>query len=156
MASQQVSVPTATPPGWANYLMKLMLKTPLLQRFIGRGLMLLTFTGRKSGSVYTIPVSYARSGNHVLAVTKLFRTWWKNLVEGADVSVRLAGKDFAGKAWAAQGDEAQYDILHRYLVDRPIDAKAYGVRRVGGELVEEDVRALLPQLVLIDIELQAG
>ncbi len=37
-------------------MMKLMLKTPGLEQWLGRQLALLTFTGRKTGQQYTTPV----------------------------------------------------------------------------------------------------
>lgn len=156
MATSQVSVPTATPPQWANALMRIALKTPGLQRLLGRSLMLLSFTGRRSGDRYTIPVSYARLGDHVLVVTKLFRHWWKNFAEHPEVEVRLAGRRYSGMACAARGSESRYEELLRYLEDRPMDAKAYGVRRVDGAVSGEDIRKLLPQIVLVDIELKTA
>lgn len=148
-----VSVPRTTPPAWANAVIKLLLKTPVVERIIGRSLMLLTFTGKKSGKRYTIPVSYARSGDRVLAVTKVFRSWWKNFPTNPDVSVRLAGRDHPARAAAAVGTTADFTTLQTYLSARPMDARAYGVRRRDGALVPEDVQRLLPQIVLIDIEL---
>jgi hypothetical protein len=40
-----------------NAMMKLFLKTPLLQKGLGKQLALLSFTGRHSGRRYTIPIS---------------------------------------------------------------------------------------------------
>lgn len=153
MTQTQVSVPTATPPAFLNSVMKVMLRTPGLQRVMGKSLMLLTFTGRRTGRQYTIPVSYARVGDHVLTVTKVFRHWWKNFETNPGVRVRLAGTVFPGTATAAIGDESRFEQLRDYLAERPVDAKAYGVRIEGGRPVSEDVRALLPQVVLVDISL---
>lgn len=153
MTDTQITVPATTPPHWANQLMVALLKTPMLQRWLGRDLMLLTFTGHKSGREYTIPVSYARDGTRVLAVTKLFRHWWRNFETRPDVRVRLAGRTHQGVATAFPGDASHLGVLHDYLKERPMDAKAYGVRRIDGEPVEEDLRELLPQVVLIRIEL---
>jgi hypothetical protein len=54
--SEKVKVPEWTPPAWLNSMMKLMLKTPGLERWLGRQLALLTFTDRKTGQQYTTPV----------------------------------------------------------------------------------------------------
>jgi deazaflavin-dependent oxidoreductase (nitroreductase family) len=153
MTQQQITVPTGTPSAFSNSMVALMLKTPGLQRFLGRALMLLTFTGRRSGERYTIPVSYARVGDRVLAVTKVFRHWWKNFETNPEVELRLAGKVYAGRASAAVGDESRFEQLRDYLATRPMDAKAYGVRMENRSPVAEDVRALLPQVVMVDITL---
>lgn len=153
MTQTQVSVPTTTPPAFLNSAMKVMLRTPGLQRLMGKALMLLTFTGRRTGREYTIPVSYARVGDHVLTVTKVFRHWWKNFETTPEVRVRLAGKVYSGTATSGIGDESRFEQLRDYLAERPVDAKAYGVRIEGGRPVADDVRALLPQVVLVDIVL---
>lgn len=155
MTQTHVSVPTITPPAFLNSAVKVMLKTPGLQRLLGKALMLLTFTGRRSGQTYTTPVSYARVGDHVFTVTKKFRHWWKNFETRPDVQVRLAGKNYAGTASAGIGDDTRFEQLRDYLAQRPVDAKAYGVRIEDGRPVDKDVRVLLPQVVLIDIVLSA-
>ena len=53
--------------------------------------MLLRFTGRNSGKVYTPPVGYVREGDSVVVVTSPTYSWWKNIRDGADVEVRLDG-----------------------------------------------------------------
>ena len=60
--------------------------------------MLISFTGRKSGKVYTTPVEYMRDENTLTVFTQRQRTWWKNLQGGADVTVRLRGHDLSGQA----------------------------------------------------------
>jgi len=154
MTQTQVSVPTTTPPAFLNKVVKVMLRTPGLQRLLGKALMLLTFTGRRTGRQYTIPVSYARVGSHVLTVTKVFRHWWKNFETHPDVQVRLAGKAYSARAIAGVGDESRFEQLSEYLAERPMDAKAYGVRIEDGRPVPADVRALLPQVVMVDISLE--
>ena len=70
-------------------------------------LLLLTFTGRKTGRRYTIPMNYTERGDTIVLVPQApeRKTWWRNLRgEGAPVRVRLRGEDRTG--WAvAHGDE---------------------------------------------------
>jgi deazaflavin-dependent oxidoreductase (nitroreductase family) len=154
MDQPSITVPQRTPPRWMNSMMKVMLRAPGLQRLLGKGLALLTFTGRRSGKRYTIPVSYARSGGGVLVVTKKLRSWWRNFGDVPDVEVRLAGRDHHGRATASIGDPARAGQLRDYLSARRFDAKAYGVRiDADGRANAEDVDALLPQVVLVDIDL---
>ena len=76
-----------------NPLMKALLYSPF-HRGVSKSLMLLTFTGRKSGKRFTTPVGYLRKGEIVIVFTH--SGWWKNLRGGAPVSMRIEGKNFKG------------------------------------------------------------
>lgn len=65
--------------------LRLPFKTPLSER-----LMLLEFTGRKSGKVYQQPVSYVPDGGTLL--TPGGGKWKLNLREGQPIDVRLRGQ----------------------------------------------------------------
>jgi hypothetical protein len=67
-------------------LLRLPFKTPL-----SNGLMLLYYTGRKSGRAYRQPVSFVRAGDTLL--TPGGGRWKLNLQEGAPVRLRLEGRD---------------------------------------------------------------
>lgn len=78
---RRVTVPRWTPPRWMNAAMKLFLRTPGLQSWLGRSVALITWTGRRSGRHYTTPVSYHRSDGEVTLLSKRFRNWWRNFAE---------------------------------------------------------------------------
>ncbi|GCE20826.1 nitroreductase/quinone reductase family protein [Dictyobacter kobayashii] len=59
-------------------------------------LLLLTFTGHKSGKAFTTPIRYAQEGE-ILRMTVIY-PWWKNLVEEATVHVLLRGQMRTGIA----------------------------------------------------------
>src|SRR5258708_33852539 len=59
-------------------------------------LLLLTFTGRKSGKKFTTPMRYVQEGE-TLRMTVGY-PWWKNLVEQATVRVLLRGQRRTGTA----------------------------------------------------------
>jgi hypothetical protein len=66
---------------WYNSMMKWILRSPL-HGLISKSTMLITYTGHKSGKLYTIPVNYVRDED-VLSVTSYrHRTWWRNLRGG--------------------------------------------------------------------------
>ena len=67
-----------------------LLRSPL-HSLVGKNMMLITVTGRKSGKRYTIPVSSIRDGETLLVISLKDRTWWKNLQDGAQVTVSLQG-----------------------------------------------------------------
>ncbi|HET6547004.1 MAG TPA: nitroreductase/quinone reductase family protein [Solirubrobacter sp.] len=75
----------------------------------GDRLLLLTYTGRRSGREYTIPVSYVeRDGGVLIQPSKPERKrWWRNLRgAGAPVRVVLRGTERTGHA-VATGDAHQ-------------------------------------------------
>lgn len=59
-------------------------------------LLLLTFTGRKSGKAFTTPMRYVQEGETV-EMTVVY-PWWKNLVGRATVRVLLRGQMRSGTA----------------------------------------------------------
>ena len=77
-----------------NPFMRLILRSPL-HRLISNRVMLLSFTGRKSGKRYSTPVSYTREGNNVIVVS--FSPWWKNFMEPAPVEMRIRGMTIRGQ-----------------------------------------------------------
>ena len=146
-----VKLPDDKPPAWANSMMRWALTTPGLQAMMGQGVALLTFTGRKTQKTYTIPVSYHREGDTVTVVTKRARRWWRNFETAHDVEVRIAGRNYTGKAEAVAGEEDALEFMIDYLGKRPIDAKAYGLAR--DEITREKVARIVPHIVLIRIAL---
>ena len=145
----EVRLPDDKPPAWANSLMKWALTTPGIQAMVGQGVALLTFTGRKTGKTYTIPVSYHREDDTVTVITKRIRHWWHNFETPLEVELRLAGHVFTGKAEAQTGDEEVLGFMVGYLEKRPIDAKAYGLARE--EITRDKVARILPHIVVIRI-----
>ncbi len=78
-----------------NPFMKTVLHSPL-HWLAGRSTMLITYTGRKSGSEYSTPVNYVRDDDRLLSMSLANRVWWRNLRGGAPVQVVLQGKTYHG------------------------------------------------------------
>lgn len=150
-STTEVRLPEDVPPKWANSLMKWALTAPGLERMIGQGVALLTFTGHKTGQKYTIPVSYQRDDDTVTIITKRVRNWWRNFETPAEVELRIAGREYHGKAEITLDDEANLDFMTEYLADRPIDAKAYGLTKT--ELTREKVAPIIPHIVVIRVHI---
>ena len=72
-----------------NIPMRLLLRLPFPTP-LGGQLMLLSFTGRKTGKAYEQPVSYVRDGDTLL--TPGGGKWKLNLREGQPVQIRLKGR----------------------------------------------------------------
>jgi len=68
-----------------------------LHRLADQQTIAITVTGRKSGKRYTFPVSYIRDGETLLVISQKERTWWKNLHNGAPVTVLLQGRELQAR-----------------------------------------------------------
>ena len=147
-------VPTWTPPAWLNRMMIWFLKTPLLEKWIGRSTALITFKGRRSGKRYTTPVTYVRTGDEVIILSKRFRVWWRNLIDIPKVALRLAGDNVLGVAEVMPPDDDALDRMIEFLDIRKRDARAYGLSfDEDGRLDRDEVRAILPQIVVVRVKL---
>lgn len=145
----------ATPPRWLNALMAGMLRTPGLQRLVGKGTLLLTFTGRRSGTEYTTPISYVRTDDTVLMMGHESRQWWRNLEANPAVRLRLAGDEVTGTAVVLHGEEA-HEALTTFFAAQPTLARAVGVARGSdGRPDPDDVSAQLDSTVVVAVEVGA-
>lgn len=68
-------------------------------------LLLLTFTGRKSGKEFTTPIRYTQEGE-TLRMTVVY-PWWRNLVEETTVHVFLRGELRTGIAEVSPEKEGE-------------------------------------------------
>ena len=80
-----------------NGCIAVLLRSPF-HRLLSRTMLLISFAGRRSGKIYTLPVSYARDGETIVIVSQADRSWWRNLHEGAPVQVYMQGKHLNGYA----------------------------------------------------------
>jgi deazaflavin-dependent oxidoreductase (nitroreductase family) len=122
---------------WFNGFMMWLLNSPIHWP-VSRKLIVLTFTGRKSGKSYTIPVEYVQEGDTLTFITQRQRVWWKNLREGAPVTVHLRGHDVQGYA--------------RVLDDSPETSRA-GIDKVYAFLPQRSRDKMPQDAVVIEIAL---
>ncbi len=73
-----------------NPIVILLLHSPL-HSFMDKSTILISFTGRKSGKKYTIPVSFVRDGDNLMMISQREHSWWKNLRGGAEVTLYMQG-----------------------------------------------------------------
>src|SRR5512137_3081285 len=89
-----MSQSTTVPPS-VNSAMKFILRSPV-HGMVSKTVLLITFTGRKSGKTYTTPVDYSQDGDQVTIFTHA--NWWKNLRGEAPVTLRIRGRELQGLA----------------------------------------------------------
>jgi deazaflavin-dependent oxidoreductase (nitroreductase family) len=116
---------TPTVPPVVNSFMKFVLRSPA-HGMVSKSVLLISFTGRKSGKTYTTPVSYSQAGDQVYIFTHA--TWWKNLRDGAPVTLRIQGRDLQGVVEpVAENKQAVASGLAEHLRHVRSDAPYYGV-----------------------------
>jgi hypothetical protein len=87
-----------------NPLVTALLRSPL-HGVMRKHLLLITMTGRKSGKVYTIPVSYHREGAVLHIISWRDCQGWRNLRGEVPVMLRLQGHDLQGGGNVLENDE---------------------------------------------------
>lgn len=89
-----------------NPVVRWILQSPL-HGLMSKGVLLIAFTGKKSGKEYITPVQYVRSGKTVWIMVGFpeKKVWWKNLVGGGWVRVCIQGIWQEGNARAILGSE---------------------------------------------------
>lgn len=135
-----------------NDFMKFFLRTPL-HIFMGNT-MLITVTGRKTGRKYTTPVGYYRADGTLWVLSSRERTWWRNVRDGAEVSLRLHGKEATGFAEAILDEEAVAQRVLEYVRHIPMSAKGLGVRVENGQTNPEDAARLAKDRLFVKIKLR--
>lgn len=86
------------PPAFIQSLIVSLLRSPF-HSALSNNLMLLTFTGRKSGKQFTAPVTYSHGQDGTIIVFSS-NPWSKNLIGGAPVSMLIQRKQVQGYATA--------------------------------------------------------
>ena len=56
-------------------------------------LLIITVRGRKTGTLYHVPVEYRQELGEITIYSRQDRVWWRNLEGGADVNLHLRGFD---------------------------------------------------------------
>jgi hypothetical protein len=90
--------------------------SPRLGARMRRSITVITYTGRRSGRTFSIPVAYRRSGDEIDIVPNLpdAKTWWRNFVgDGAPLTLTLDGAERAGHAVANRDNNGRVTVRVR-------------------------------------------
>ena len=130
---------------------------PVMRRFLNRGigsktLMMLEFTGRRSGRSYSFPVGYMQNGQTLFCYSPF--SWWRNLRGGAPVTVVLRGDKLRGVADVCTDTDEIATGLDTYLRHNPGDARFYRVKLdKDRQPIPQDIAQAAKDNVQIRIEL---
>ena len=143
---------TPTVPPYVTKTMKAILRSPV-HGMVSKTVLLITFTGRKSGKSYTTPVSYSQTDDQVTIFTHA--DLLKNLRSGASVTLLLQGRELQGIAEpVAEDKRAVAAGLIEHLRKVPSDARYYGVTFDDHKKPRaDDVEKAVQTVVMIRIRL---
>jgi len=135
-----------------NPLIKLLLRSPL-HSLVSDSLMLITFTGRKTGEEYTTPVGYWMNDGRVIVTTH--SPWWRNLEGGRPVTLRLRGGHREGIATPQPDPEVVATYIQESIDRRGVDAaRRLGIRIAGDRKPTlEELKSGIEGTVVIEVEL---
>jgi deazaflavin-dependent oxidoreductase (nitroreductase family) len=121
--------------------MRLVLSLPVPTP-LSANLMLISYTGRKTGKGYRQPVSYVRDGDVLL--TPGGGRWTLNLAGGRPVRIRLRGRDVAARAELVTDAAEAERLLGIITAKNPRAARFIPIpRRPDGRLEPEALDAAL-------------
>jgi F420H(2)-dependent quinone reductase len=90
--------------------------SPRFGRFMSRNITLITYTGRRSGRSFSIPVAYHRSGDEIEIAANMpdAKSWWRNFEgDGAPLTLTLDGSTHPGHAVAQRAQGGRVTVIAR-------------------------------------------
>lgn len=91
-----------------------LINAPVIGRFVGRGLVVIRYVGRRSGQTFEIPVGYRRSGDTLTINVGApdSKNWWRNFLgEGGPITLlNLDGADRTGHAVANRDETGRVSV----------------------------------------------
>lgn len=135
-----------------NPLIVGLLRSPL-HGLLSRDLLVLTYSGRRSGTRYTLPLSYVTLRDNLYLCTRT-TFWWKNLRDGGDVEVVLRGQAITMTPTVLDPHSTEaLDGMRAFLTNNPgTGVKLYNVARGSDgrpdetDLAREVVRSVVVRL----------
>ena len=138
---------------WFNPLVQQLLHSPL-HGLVDNSVMVISYKGRKSGKSYSVPVNYLRVGEELWVVSMRERIWWRNLREGAAVTVCVQAKEKPAIAVVTETPDAVAADLIAFVEQAPRNAHYLGVEfGPDGEPKQEDVVRAAQKHVVVRVQL---
>lgn len=91
-----------------------LINAPVLGRLVGQGLVVVRYTGRRSGNTFEIPVGYVGRGNTVTinVAAPNGKIWWRNFLgSGGQITLlNFRGADRTGHATATRNSKGRVKV----------------------------------------------
>jgi hypothetical protein len=124
-----------------NAIVTRLLRSPLHRLASGR-LIIITVTGRKSGTTYSIPVGYVQDSDALLVASA--SAWWRNLRPRVPIAILYLGKPRLMTAEVITDEQHCAELYATILARNPINGRFTGIRTApDGGPDKNDLRARL-------------
>lgn len=133
-----------------NPMMRMTLHSPAHFVF-SDSIVVIKYTGRKSGKSYEVPVRYVEKNRELQCYTDKRAGWWPNLRDNPSVTFRLRGRDikYATRVLIDDPEKLRAELIE-YLNKYPEDAVYHDVRLdANGKPLESDIDLSAPNAVVI-------
>ena len=90
--------------------------SPRFGAVLRRSITTITYTGRRSGRTFSIPVAFRRRGDEIDIAPNMpdAKTWWRNFLgDGAPMSLTLDGIEHSGHAVAHRDENGRVTVRAR-------------------------------------------
>lgn len=138
---------------WYNSIISAILRSPL-HGLLSGDMLVLRYTGRKSGVSRSVPVSYIQEDDTLLILSLRKRTWWRSLRGQAPVRIRLQGRDVDAVGEVVEDGATVTELLRVMVAQRRELARLYGVSQaVDTPADRERLQAVADGKVIIRLHL---
>jgi hypothetical protein len=135
-----------------NPLTRAIARSPL-HPLISDNIVVLIFPGKKSGRIYSIPVSYLEaSDKEIICLTDRPYIWWRNLLNNKNIQILLRGKLLNAEVEVEfENDDLIAEKLTAMCLHSKIDAYFANVGFKNNIPIEEDIIAASSKMTLIKL-----
>lgn len=137
------------PSNFGNSFVKTIVNSPL-HPLLGKGVAVITLTGRKTGQVLSTPINVVPLDGTLTIISMRSRTWWRNLKNGQTAQLRHAGHSYPVQGEVVEDSAAVAAGLGLYFARFPQHAKYFHLQPgADGQPVPADLERLAQERVLV-------
>ena len=137
----------------SNWFMSWLLRLPF-HGLISGSILLITYTGRRSGTQYSAPLNYVRDGKILWVTSERQRSWWRNFREHWPIRVLLQRVEIEGNGLAITEPEQLSQAFIEFFHLAPANARFFKVRlEDDGTPNQEDLDRIVAERVLVQIQI---
>ena len=138
---------------WYNSIMEWLLKSPMHGAF-SKNMMLVSYTGRRSGQEYATPVNYwqVNDGDEgiLLTTSKPERVWWRNLRGDRPVVLQLRGISMNAFGTVVEEFSEKIRLFGVLFTQNPVIGRYFKVALDdNNQPINEDVERTAADTVLV-------
>lgn len=90
-----------------------LMSAPVIGPLLGKQMVTITYTGRKSGKTFSTPVAYRRRGDDVTIGVAMpdAKSWWRNFLgDGGPITLEFDDGDRTGHAVSTRDDRGRVSV----------------------------------------------